>query len=70
MAMDELIKLVVAKTGISEDAARQAIETVLDFLKGKLPAPLGEQLEGLLGGAESPEAGGLLSGLGGLLGKR
>lgn len=67
--MDELIKLVVAKTGISEDAARKAIETVLQFIKDRLPAPLGAQVEGLLQGSGG-QAGALLGGLGGLLGKR
>ena len=35
--MDELIKQVVQKAGVSEDQAKQAVETVLDFLKDKLP---------------------------------
>jgi len=64
--MDELIGLVVEKTGISEQAARQAVEVVLQFLKGRLPGPIGEQLDGLLEGGGA-DAGSLL---GGLLGKR
>ena len=31
--MDELIKQVTAKAGISEDQARSAVNTVLDFVK-------------------------------------
>ena len=34
--MDELVKLVSQKTGISEQQAKAAVETVLNFLKQKL----------------------------------
>ena len=37
--MDELIKLVSEKTGLPEATARVAVETVLGFLKDRLPAP-------------------------------
>jgi nucleoid DNA-binding protein len=36
--MDELVKLVSKKTGIPEAQAKIAVETVMDFLKKKLPA--------------------------------
>ena len=36
--MEELIKQIVNKTGISEAQARSAAETVVGFLKGKLPS--------------------------------
>jgi hypothetical protein len=63
--MDELVKLVVKKTGISEAQAKQAIETVVSFLKKKLPAPIASQLDGVLKG----EGGsGIAGGLGKLLG--
>jgi nucleoid DNA-binding protein len=45
--MEELIKAVVAKTGLSESHARLAVETVLSFLKAKLPAPLASGLGSL-----------------------
>jgi uncharacterized protein (DUF2267 family) len=57
--MDELVKQVAAKTGISEDQARTAVTTVLGFLKDKLPAPIAGQIEGALGGDGSSAAGGL-----------
>ncbi len=67
--MDELIKLVTAKTGLSAGQAKQAIEVVLGFLKEKLPAPIAGQIDGLLaGGGEG--LGGLTKGLGGILGKK
>ena len=63
--MDELVNLVVQKTGLPKDKAKVAVETVLDYLKDKLPAPLAGQLDTLLEG----QGGGLLGGVGGLLGR-
>ncbi len=48
--MEELIKQVSAKAGISEEQARSAVTTVLGFLKDKLPAPIAGQIEGALSG--------------------
>lgn len=67
--MDELIKQVVKKAGVSEDQAKKAVETVLDFLKDKLPAPIATQIEGALGG-DVPDLGDVGKKLGGLLGKK
>ena len=72
--MDELIKQVTEKTGISEAQARTAVETVVGFLKDKLPAPVAGQVDGVLGGAAGAvgglagQAGDMLGGLGGMLG--
>ncbi len=73
--MDELIKLIVEKTGMPEEQARAAVETMLTFLKQKLPAPIAAQVEAALTSegaveqaAQVVEQG--LSRLGGLLGKR
>jgi len=49
--MDELVKLVVQKTGIPEPAARQAVEVVLVFLKEKLPAPIAGQIDAVVSGS-------------------
>lgn len=62
--MDELIKLVVQKAGISEDQARQAVSVVVNFLKERLPAPIAGQLDGVL---NNP---GIAGALGGLFGKK
>jgi uncharacterized protein (DUF2267 family) len=67
--MDELVKLVVDKAGISEKQAQQAVETVLAFLKDKLPDPIAGQVEAVLKGDLSG-LGDLASGLGGLFGKQ
>lgn len=60
--MDELVKLVVQKTGISEDQARTAVATVLDFIKQRLPAPIAGQVDGVLNNS------GVAGALGGLFG--
>lgn len=72
--MEDLIQQIVSKTGISEANARSAIETVVNFLKNKLPAPLAGQVDsalssagGALGGVD---LGNITSGLGGLFGKK
>ncbi len=48
--MDEIVKQVAAKTGISEEQAKTAVTTVLGFLKTRLPAPIAGQIDGVLGG--------------------
>jgi uncharacterized protein (DUF2267 family) len=67
--MDELVKMVASKVGITEKQAQQAVEMVISALKEKLPGPVASQVEAVLkgdmGGAE-----GLAGGLGGLLGKK
>ena len=67
--MDELVKLVVERTGLPEAQARQAVETVVGFLKQKLPAPLAGQIDGLLAGGAAANLGNLAQGLGELFGK-
>jgi hypothetical protein len=74
--MDELINLVVAKTGISQDDARKAVEVIVNELKSKLPGPIASHLDSFIAGGMSGgvnvlanEAGELLKGkLGSLLG--
>jgi hypothetical protein len=69
--MDELINLVVQKTGISQEQARMAVETVLGFLKSKLPAPIAGQLDSALASGDvMKNLGGLAGGLGGMFGKK
>jgi hypothetical protein len=63
--VDELIKQITQRTGITEEQARQADAQVLEFLKQRLPAPIAGQVEGLLKGG-APDLGAL----GGLFGKK
>ena len=53
--MDELVKLVAKKTGLSQDMAKVAVETVVGFLKQKLPAPIAGQIDGVLGGSAAAD---------------
>jgi hypothetical protein len=53
--MDELLNRVTQKTGLSPDQAKAAVDSVLGFLKAKLPAPLASSLEGLVGGGGQGE---------------
>lgn len=65
--MDQLINTLTQKTGLSEDKARVAVDTVVNFLKSKLPGPVGGQLDNALSG----QAGsGISERLGGILGKK
>lgn len=48
--MEELIKRITEKTGISEDQARSAVNTVAGFLREKLPAPIAGQVDNVLSG--------------------
>lgn len=69
--MDELIKRITEKTGISEDQARSAVTTVTGFLKEKLPAPIAGQIDNVLsgaGGAVTDKLGDVASKVGNMFG--
>jgi hypothetical protein len=65
MKLDELIKLVSQKAGISEEQAKLAVAQVVAFLKKQLPAPIAAQIDGVLSGGGMPD---LSKGIGGLFG--
>ena len=65
--MEELVKRVSERTGLSDEKARTAIDTVVGFLKERLPAPLANQVDNALthaGGTIVDKAGDLIGGLG------
>ncbi|MBA3947914.1 MAG: hypothetical protein H0X37_25605 [Herpetosiphonaceae bacterium] len=67
--MDELVKQVMERTGISEEQARGAIQTVAEFVKAKLPPPFAGQVDAFLSGAPTQAIDpvqGLLGSLGGM----
>jgi hypothetical protein len=76
--MDELMNLITEKTGIPPDVAKPVAEVVIGFLKQKLPAPVGSQIDNVLGmqvpsGTASQGqkgSGGLGQMLGGMFGKK
>jgi hypothetical protein len=68
--MEQLIKLVTEKTGISESQATTAVNTVINFMKDKLPASLSTQVDSLMkGGSIGDMAGGLKDKVGDIFGK-
>lgn len=64
--MDELVNTLVQKTGLPEDKARLAVDTVVNYLKSKLPASVAGQVDNALAG----EGSSISERLGGILGKR
>ena len=64
--MEELVNLVVKKTGLPKETAQNVVKIVLDFLKKKLPPPVGGAIDGFLGG--KGQTAGAADLLGGLLG--
>ena len=74
--MDELLKKVIDQTGLGPDQAKAAVDSVLGFLKDKLPAPLASGLSSFIGGGTSGGESGVeglasqaTAKLGGLFGK-
>jgi hypothetical protein len=45
---EQVINLIVKKTGISQENAQKAVLVVFDFLKTKLPAPIAGQVDSFL----------------------
>ncbi len=66
--MEDLIKMVSEKTGISDTQAKMAVEMVLKVVKDKLPTGISGQLDGLMAGKNPLEniKGGVAEKLGGL----
>lgn len=62
--MDEVVALVMKKTGLPKETAQAAVKVVLDFLKKKLPAPVGASIDTFLSGkGEMAAAANMLGGL-------
>jgi hypothetical protein len=66
--MDELVKLVAERAGISPQQAETAVQTVANFLKEKAPPPIATQIDAILSGNASPQD--LAKTVGGLFGKK
>jgi len=57
--MNELVQLVQQKTGLSQEMAQKAVDTIVGYLKTKLPEPMASGLDSLLaGGAGTVAAAG------------
>jgi nucleoid DNA-binding protein len=68
--MENLVKMVSEKAGITEVQARSAVNTVVSFLKDKMPAGVGSQVETFLkAGSPDKVVGSVKETVGGVLGK-
>ncbi len=65
--MHELIEQLKSRVGLDDDKAQSAAQTVIDFLKQRLPGPVASQLDSALAGGT---AEGIKEKLGGMLGKK
>lgn len=54
--MKDSLKKAVQKAGIDSDKAEKVVDSVVSFLKEKLPTKIGEQLESLVGKPEHAES--------------
>ncbi len=66
---NELIKMVAEKTGISEDKAATAAQTVVAELKKRLPGPVASQLDSVITGGGGG-LGDVAKDLGGMFGNK
>ena len=53
----ELVRMVAERTGLSEEKARAAAETVIGYLKNNLPAGLSSQLDSVAAGRSATDLG-------------
>jgi nucleoid DNA-binding protein len=61
--MEELVNLVMKKTGLPKETAQTVVKIVLDFLKKKLPPAVGTAIDGFLSGGQAAAAADMLGGL-------
>lgn len=63
--MEQLVQIIVEKTGLSEEVAGTVAEIVLQFVKDKVPEPLAGQLDSIVNGeaGDGVDIGGALKGL-------
>ncbi|MCB0713662.1 MAG: hypothetical protein KDD67_15140 [Ignavibacteriae bacterium] len=71
--MDDLIKKVADKVGITTEQAKDAVETVMNFMKDKFP-DIGDKVKGLVSGLDKDgdglDMGDVKSAVTGLFGKK
>jgi hypothetical protein len=68
--MDELVQTLSQKTGLPEDTARLAANTVVNFIKSKLPPSVSNQLDSALSAEGSSSGSSISDRLGGLFGNK
>jgi uncharacterized protein (DUF2267 family) len=65
--MNELIEQLKSRVGLDDGKAQSAAQTVIEFLKQRLPGPVASQLDSALAGGGVQ---GMTEKLGGILGKK
>jgi hypothetical protein len=55
--MNELVQIVQQKSGLSEEQSVEIVKSVIEFVKGKLPAALASHVDGLVGDLGGTAAG-------------
>ena len=68
--MEALLKKVQEKANLTEEQAKGAVDSVMEFVKSKLPEGLADKVDDMFGGAEGEkvEFGGIMDSLAGLFG--
>jgi hypothetical protein len=57
--MNELVQVIMQKTGLPQDKAQEIVDTVVNHFKSNLPASLSGHFDSCLSALESPAAQGL-----------
>lgn len=69
--MDQLVQQIAAQTGLTTDQAREVVQTVVSYIKEKLPAPIAAQVDGFLNNPIADDiAQQAISGISGLFNKQ
>lgn len=68
--MQDLINKLTEKVGLNADQAKGSVDTIMEFVKGKLPEGLADKVEDMFGGAEGEkiEMGGIMDSIAGMFG--
>lgn len=53
--MNELVQIIMQKTGLPQDKAQEVVDTVVTHLKGRLPEALTSHLSAFLGSSGNPD---------------
>jgi len=65
--MDEVINMVAKKAGITKDQARKAVDAMLEYVHGNLPAPIAKMIDAAMAG-DTEAQNKLVGGVAGLMG--
>ena len=66
--MNELVKMVADRVGVGDDKAKTAVDTVVGYLKQKLPQPIAGQIDQVVGGGSGGSGGGVTGAIGDVMG--